>query len=66
MSEVQFTDADYQVARSLYQVLQLFAFDELKESSILVELAMWKSRIDGATSVPRADSVFRFLTLRRV
>ena len=36
-------------------MLQLIAFHELKESSILLELAMWKSGIDGATSVPRAD-----------
>jgi len=51
--EVQ--DTNLETARSLYQVLQLIAFHELKESSILIELAMWKSRIDGSTSVPRAD-----------
>ena len=48
-------DTNNETARSLYQVLQLIAFHELKESSILIELAIWKSRIDGATSVTRAD-----------
>ena len=52
---VRLIDAEYETARSLYQVLQLIAFHELKESSILVELAMWKLRMDEATSVPRAD-----------
>ena len=37
------------------QILSLIAFHELKESSILLELAVWKSRVDWATSVPRAD-----------
>ena len=37
---------DLETARSLYQVLQLIAFYELKESSILIELALWKSIID--------------------
>ena len=40
-------DTNHETARSLYQVLQLIAFHELKESSILIELAVWKSRIDG-------------------
>ena len=48
-------DANLETARSLYRVLQTIAFHELKESSILLELAVWKSRIDGAMSVPRAD-----------
>ncbi|EJK70144.1 hypothetical protein THAOC_08521, partial [Thalassiosira oceanica] len=42
--EVQ--DTNFETARSLYQVLQLIAFHELKESSILIELAFWKSIID--------------------
>ena len=48
-------DTNHETARSLYRVLQLISFHELKESSILLELAMWKSRIDEATSVRRAD-----------
>ena len=48
-------DANLETARSLYRVLQLIAYNELKESSILLELAVWKSRVDWATSVPRAD-----------
>ena len=48
-------DTDLETARSVFQVLQLIAFHELRESSILIELAMWKSRIDGAMSVPRGD-----------
>ena len=35
-----------ETARSLHRLLQLIAFHELKESSILIELAMWKSKID--------------------
>ena len=42
--EVQ--DINHETARSLCQVLQLIAFHELKESSIMIELAMWKSRIN--------------------
>ena len=42
--DIQATDIE--TARSLYQVLQLIAFHELRECSILIELAMWKSRID--------------------
>ncbi|EJK44839.1 hypothetical protein THAOC_36590, partial [Thalassiosira oceanica] len=52
-------DIDDMTAESLHQVLRLIAFHELKESSILVELAMWKSslvedraRADCRTSVP--------------
>ena len=48
-------DTNLETARSLYRVLQLIAFHELKESSIQLELAVWKSRIDGAMPVPRAD-----------
>ncbi|EJK74415.1 hypothetical protein THAOC_03908 [Thalassiosira oceanica] len=49
-------DTNHETARSLYEVLQLIAFHELKESSIVIELAMWKSRIDGETGVEtRAD-----------
>ena len=40
-------DTNNETARSLYQALQLIAFYELKETSILLELAMWKSRIGG-------------------
>ncbi|EJK55806.1 hypothetical protein THAOC_24420, partial [Thalassiosira oceanica] len=39
-------DTDNQTAESLHQVLRLISFHELKESSILIELAMWKSRLD--------------------
>ena len=46
-------DDDLETARSLYQVLQWIAFYELKESSVLLELAMWKSRIGGDRA--RAD-----------
>ena len=55
-----------ETARNLYQVLQLIAYHELKESSILIELAMWKARIGGAMPVPRADCRVAFLTLPRV
>ncbi|EJK73352.1 hypothetical protein THAOC_05029, partial [Thalassiosira oceanica] len=48
-------DTNHETAKSLHQVLQLIAFYELKESSIVIELAMWKSRIDRATFVRRAD-----------
>ncbi|EJK58294.1 hypothetical protein THAOC_21593 [Thalassiosira oceanica] len=43
-------DTNNQTAASLHRVLQLISFHELKESSILAELAMWKSRIDQATT----------------
>ncbi|EJK69388.1 hypothetical protein THAOC_09361 [Thalassiosira oceanica] len=39
-------DTNDETAESLHQVLQLISFHELKESSILIELAMWKSRLD--------------------
>lgn len=39
-------DVNLETARSLYQVLQMIAFYELKESSIVIELALWKSIID--------------------
>ena len=48
-------DTNHETARSLYQLLQLIAFHELKESSIVIELAMWKARIGELTSVRRAD-----------
>ncbi|EJK68863.1 hypothetical protein THAOC_09924, partial [Thalassiosira oceanica] len=50
---VDIQDTSNETARSVYQLLQLIAFHELKESSILVELAMWKSGIDGDRA--RAD-----------
>ena len=40
-------DTSHETATSLNQLLQLIAFHELKESSIVIELAMWKSRIDS-------------------
>jgi len=43
---IKIQDTNLETARSVYQVLQLIAFHELKESSIVIELAMWKSRID--------------------
>ncbi|EJK68064.1 hypothetical protein THAOC_10800 [Thalassiosira oceanica] len=46
-------DTNDETAESLYQVLRLISFHELKESSILIELAMWKSRLDEDLS--RAD-----------
>ncbi|EJK58544.1 hypothetical protein THAOC_21324 [Thalassiosira oceanica] len=56
---VDVQDTDNQTAESLHQVLRLTSFQELKESSILIELAMWKSslvkdraRADCRTSVP--------------
>jgi len=57
VEEVDFgvTDTNLETARSLYRVLQLIAYHELKQSSILIELAMWKSRIDEIASAPRAD-----------
>ena len=52
---VAISDTNTETAKSLHKVLQLIAFHELKESSMLIELAIWKSRINGTTSVPRAD-----------
>ncbi|EJK61842.1 hypothetical protein THAOC_17593, partial [Thalassiosira oceanica] len=46
-------DTDNQTAQSLHQLLRLISFHELKESSILFELAMWKSRLDERRA--RAD-----------
>ena len=46
-------DTDNQTTESLHEVLRLIPFYELKESSILIELAMWKSRLDGDRA--RAD-----------
>ncbi|EJK53823.1 hypothetical protein THAOC_26660, partial [Thalassiosira oceanica] len=51
--EVQ--DTNNETAKSLYQVLQLIAFHELKESSIVIELAVWKLKIDEPASVARED-----------
>ena len=48
-------DTNNETARSVYQLLQLIAFHELKESSILIELAMWKSRIKGETFESRTN-----------
>ncbi|EJK72469.1 hypothetical protein THAOC_05998 [Thalassiosira oceanica] len=50
-------DANDETAESIHQVLRLIAFHELKESSILIELAMWKSSLveDRARS-PRFGS----------
>ncbi|EJK65419.1 hypothetical protein THAOC_13719 [Thalassiosira oceanica] len=46
-------DPNNETARSVYRVLQMIAYHELKESSILIELAIWKSRIGGQRA--RAD-----------
>ena len=53
--DVNIQDTNIETAKSLHQVLQLMAFHELKEASILIELAMWKSNIDGKVSARRAD-----------
>jgi len=47
---VDIQDTNNATARSVYQLLKLIAFHELKESSILIELAMWKSMVDGDRS----------------
>ena len=39
-------DTENQTAESLHEVLRLISFYELKESSILIELAFWKSRFE--------------------
>jgi len=52
---LEICDTNLETAKSLYQVLQLIAFHEFKESSVLIELAIWKARIDGTTAVPRED-----------
>ena len=46
-------DTNNETARDVYQLLQQIAFHELKESSIIIELAMWNSRMDGDRA--RAD-----------
>ncbi|EJK70044.1 hypothetical protein THAOC_08636 [Thalassiosira oceanica] len=43
-------DTNNRTAASLHRLLRLMKFHELKESSILAELAVWKSRIDQATT----------------
>ena len=43
---VDVQDTNNQTAESLHQVLRLVSFHEFKESSILIELAMWKSRLN--------------------
>jgi len=35
-----------ETAKSLHRIIQLIAFHELRESGILLELAVWKSRIN--------------------
>ncbi|EJK76357.1 hypothetical protein THAOC_01884, partial [Thalassiosira oceanica] len=52
-------DTNDETAESIHQLLQLISFHELEESSVLIELAMWKSslvenqaRADCRTSVP--------------
>jgi len=42
----QVQDTNLETSRSLYRELQFIAFYELKETSILIELAFWKSIID--------------------
>ena len=43
---VDIQDTNNQTAESLHHVLRMISFHELKEASILIELAMWKSRFD--------------------
>ena len=50
---VDIQDTNNQTAESLHQVLRLISYHELKESSILIELAMWKLRLDE--DLARAD-----------
>ena len=45
VTDMDIGDTDNQTAESLHEVLRLISFHELKESSIPIELAMWKSRI---------------------
>ncbi|EJK59717.1 hypothetical protein THAOC_20025 [Thalassiosira oceanica] len=56
-------DTNNQTAASLHRLLRLISFHELKESSILTELAIWKSRIDQATTPvqPKERSEYRVL-----
>ena len=53
VNQYQACDANLETARSLYRLLQLIAFHELRESSIVIELAMLKSTIEGDRA--RAD-----------
>ena len=46
-------DSGNLTAESLHKVFRLISFHELKESSILIELAVWKSRLDE--HLARAD-----------
>ena len=48
-------NTNLETSRSLHQVLRWIAYHELKESSILIELAMWKSRINGTMFVSRQN-----------
>ena len=43
---VNVQDTNLETARSLHRILQSIAYHELKEASIVIELAIWKSRID--------------------
>lgn len=43
-------DTNDVTARSLSQIFRFIAFHELREASIVIELAMWKARIEDATS----------------
>mmetsp|Transcript_2917 Transcript_2917/g.6509 ORF Transcript_2917/g.6509 Transcript_2917/m.6509 type:complete len:284 (-) Transcript_2917:135-986(-) len=54
---VNVQDANDATARSLNRAFMWIAFHELKESSILIELVMWKSKIDSSLSdgLPRED-----------
>ena len=42
LDDMNVEDTDNQTAESLHHVLQLISFHELKESSTLIELAIWK------------------------
>ena len=53
LDDVDVEDTNNQTAESLHEVLRLISFHELKESSILIELAMWKSRLE--LNLARAD-----------
>ncbi|EJK57856.1 hypothetical protein THAOC_22060 [Thalassiosira oceanica] len=53
---VHVRDTNLETARSVHRFLRWIAFHELKESTILIELAMWKSKIDDSVSeLPRED-----------
>ena len=53
LGHVDVEDTNNLTAESLHQVLRLISFHELKESSILIELAMWKSKFEEGRA--RAD-----------